>query len=54
MVSSQRTRAFHHYDLSGEVSVELLEVLSEDVEEVSCRWCGTSKSVVEMPADATQ
>ena len=54
VVSSRRTRAFHHYDLGGEVSVETLEVLSEDVEEVSCRWCGTSKSVVEMPAGATQ
>ncbi len=53
VVSTRRTRAFYHYDLSGELEVENVEVLSEDVEEVSCRWCGTSGSVVEVPDGAT-
>ena len=42
---TKRTRAFHHYSIGGELSVEDEEVLSEVVEEVSCRWCGTGSSV---------
>jgi hypothetical protein len=51
---SRRTRGFHHYTLGGEVVVEEERVLAEHVEEVSCRWCGTGRSVevVEAGVDA--
>jgi hypothetical protein len=60
VVVTRRTRAFHHYTLGGELQVEDEEVLEETVEEVSCRWCGSSGSVetvaapdpVEAPAGA--
>jgi hypothetical protein len=42
---SRRSRAFHHYTVGGERSVEDEEVLSEVVEDVSCRWCNSSGSV---------
>ena len=42
---TRRSKAFHHYTLGGELTVEDEEVLSETVEEVSCRWCGTGASV---------
>ena len=42
---TRRTRAFHHYSIGGELSVEDTEVLSEVVEEVACRWCGNGGSV---------
>ena len=45
VVSTRRTRAFHHYSLGGELQIEEEETLSEIVEEVSCRWCGTGRSV---------
>ncbi len=45
VTTTRRTRAFHHYTLAGEVTVEDEQVLSEVVEEVSCRWCGTSRAV---------
>jgi hypothetical protein len=45
VVSTQRTRAFHHFSLGGELHIEDVEVLSEVVEEVSCRWCGSGRSV---------
>lgn len=48
---SRRTRSFHHYSVGGELTVEDTEVLSETVEEVRCRWCGTGGSVVELTAD---
>ncbi len=47
---TRRTRAFHHYSVGGELSVEDTEVLVEDVEAVECRWCGTASSVVQVDA----
>jgi len=56
VVASRRTRAFHHYSVAGELSVEDEEVLDETIETVSCRWCGASGEAiehvaVEAPAD---
>ena len=45
VVTSRRTRAFHHYTVGGELAVEDEEVLDEQVEDVACRWCGTGTSV---------
>ena len=45
VVSSRRTRAFHHFSVGGELSVEDVEVLDESVEEVSCRWCGNGNAI---------
>jgi len=42
---TRRTRAYHHYSLSGDLAVEEPEVLSEVVEVVSCRWCGSGGAV---------
>jgi len=52
VTTSRRTRAFHHYSVGGELTVEDEEVLAEQVEEVSCRWCGTGTGVevLEEPA----
>ena len=51
VVSTRRTRAFHHYTVGGELSVEDEEVLDERVEEVSCRWCGTGADVEPITAE---
>jgi len=45
---TRRTRRFHHYTVGGELTVDDEEVLSEVVEDVSCRWCGSAKAVEEM------
>ncbi len=45
VVSSRRTRAFHHYSVGGELAVEEEQVLEESVESVSCRWCGDGGAV---------
>jgi len=49
VVTTRRTRAFHHFTLGGDLSVENDEVLAESVEEVTCRWCGSGKSIEELP-----
>ncbi len=47
VTATRRTRSFHHYDVSGALEVEETELLSEVVEDVSCRWCGNGSAVVE-------
>ena len=49
VVSTRRTRAFHHYTVGGELEVEAEEVLSETVEDVSCHWCGNGGAVQAQP-----
>ncbi len=43
----KRVRAFHHFSLGGELTVEDEEVLERDVDRVVCRWCGSSDSISE-------
>ncbi len=42
---TRRTRAFHHYSVGGDLRVEDEEVLSQVVEQVTCRWCGNGNAV---------
>jgi hypothetical protein len=50
VVASRRTRAFHHFSVAGELTVEDEEVLDESIEAVSCRWCGASGDAIEQVA----
>ncbi len=52
MVTSRRTRSFHHYTVGGDLEVEDIEVLDETVEEVTCRWCGHGNAVETLEAGA--
>ncbi len=45
---SQRSKAFHHFTVGGELEVEDEEVLSREVDEIVCRWCGHGRNVVEI------
>ena len=47
VVGSRRTRAFHHYNMAGELTVEEETVLDERIEQVTCRWCGASGDAIE-------
>lgn len=48
VVASQRTRAFHHFSVGGELEIEEEEVLDATVEAVTCRWCGASGEAIEV------
>lgn len=50
VVATRRTRAFHHYSIAGELTIEDEDVLDERVEQVSCRWCGASGDSIERVA----
>lgn len=45
VTTSRRTKAFHHYSVGGDLTVEQEDVLGETVERVECRWCGSVGSV---------
>lgn len=45
VVSTRRTRAFEHFTLGGERSIEEEEVLYFAVESVTCRWCGRTNAI---------
>jgi hypothetical protein len=42
---TRQTRSFHHFTVGGELSVEEEQVLSETVDYISCRWCGSGAAV---------
>ncbi|HUQ64166.1 MAG TPA: hypothetical protein VM121_10465 [Acidimicrobiales bacterium] len=50
VTTTRRTTAFYHYSLGGELSVEDEQVLSEVVEDVKCRWCGSGGSIETLAA----
>ena len=45
VTTSRRTRAYHHYTVGGDLTVEDEQVLDESVESVECRWCGSAGRV---------
>jgi len=45
VVENKRVRAFHHFTLGGEVTIDEEEVLEHSVESVVCRWCGSDNVV---------
>ena len=51
VTTSRRTRAFHHYTVGGDLQVEDEQVLDEEVEDVTCRWCGTGAAVEVIDAE---
>jgi hypothetical protein len=51
VTATRRARAFHHYTVGGELTVERSETLSETVESVECTWCGPSGAVEPLPPD---
>jgi hypothetical protein len=48
VISSRRTRGYHHFTVGGDLTIEDEEVLDERVETVSCRWCGASGASIEV------
>lgn len=51
VVRRTRTSAFHHFTTGGELTVEDEVVLDDEVESVTCRWCGPSGNVEELSAE---
>jgi hypothetical protein len=48
---TRRTTAFWHFTVGGDLEIEDEQVLAEDVEAVSCRWCGNGDKVEVLRVD---
>jgi hypothetical protein len=46
----RHTRQFLHFSLAGEAAVEEEEVIDEQIEKITCRWCGNSDQIETIPA----
>ena len=44
---TRRTKEFRHFTVAGDLEIESVEILAEDVEAVACRWCGATGDRVE-------
>ena len=47
VTATRRTRAFWHYTVGSEMSVEEEQVLDSIIETVVCRWCSASGAAIE-------
>jgi hypothetical protein len=45
---SRRVREFRHFTMGGELEVESVDVLDEEVESVECRWCRATGDAIEV------
>jgi transposase len=48
---TRRIRAYHHFSLGGDLSIEEEEVLEAHRERVTCRWCGSSDAIEEVAVE---
>lgn len=53
VVATRRTKAFHHFSVAGDLTVEDEEVLEEQVADITCRWCGAGREQIETLAALT-
>lgn len=54
VVATRRTRGYYHFTVGGELTVEDEELIDEQIERVSCRWCGAvDEQIEELPVDDT-
>jgi ribosomal protein S27E len=54
VVETRRSRSYYHFTLGGDLEVEDQEVLAHDRERVTCRWCGSSDHIEEIPVEAAE
>ncbi len=49
VIRTVRSQEFWHATMSGDVQVDETTVLSEDVQEIRCRWCSASDRIEVVP-----
>jgi len=52
VVRATRAKQYWHFDLGGEHRVEDMDVLRDEIESVTCRWCGADDAVEIVPRAA--
>lgn len=49
---TRTTKEFRHFTVGGELDIESVAVIAEEIQAVECRWCGAADERVEA-IDAT-
>lgn len=52
VIRSVRSQQYWHFDLGGEVEIEQQAAMADDIESVTCRWCGASDAIELVPRAA--
>lgn len=45
---TRRTKEFRHFTVGGDVEIESVEVQTEEIESVTCRWCDATGDRIEV------
>jgi hypothetical protein len=45
VVRTSTTRSFHHFTVGGELTIDEIDVVEDEVVSVTCRWCGTGSAI---------
>ena len=48
VVVERTVKEFRHFSVGGDVEIESVDVLAEEVHSVSCRWCGATDDRIEI------
>ena len=51
VVTTSTVKAFHHYTVGGVLELEDVETIAENIDSVSCRWCGHGRAVEVVDGD---
>lgn len=52
VTTTSTIKAFHHYSVGGDLTVEEPQVLAERIDEVVCHWCASGDAVEELSGPA--
>jgi hypothetical protein len=47
VVAARRSRAYYHFTVAGDLSIEDEEIIESRIEQVTCRWCGARGDAIE-------
>lgn len=54
VVVTRRLKAYYHFTVGGDLNLEDEEILDEVFDEVTCRWCGSSKAIEVIELEAVE
>lgn len=51
VVDTVRSKRFHHYTLGGDVEIETEDILAQEIESITCRWCDRADGIEDYSLD---
>ncbi|HEY5650884.1 MAG TPA: hypothetical protein VIW46_05495 [Acidimicrobiia bacterium] len=51
VVDTVRSKRFHHYTLGGDLEIETEDILAQEIESITCRWCDRADGIEDYSLD---